>query len=164
MPAVSFERGWLDRYCELARPLEGDRKLEPRKPGMSFRGPLWRLVDTEVRQALREGLNVIPACDRWYSGAYLLETIPSALYILAHHATDPEEAMVRAVNDTRDNDTVAAIVGAAVGALHGKALPASWISGLSGRLAGKDDGRVFELIDATRKKWFPGTTREEEIA
>ena len=35
-----------------------------------------------------------------------------------------EEAIVRAVNDTRDNDTIAAIVGAAVGALHGKsALP-----------------------------------------
>ena len=49
------------------------------------------------------------ACDSWYSGAYLLETVPSVLYILERHGHDPEEAIVRAVNDTKDNDTVAAI-------------------------------------------------------
>jgi ADP-ribosylglycohydrolase len=56
---------------------------------------------------------------RWYSGAFLLETVPSVLYILERHGNDPEEAIIRAVNDTRDNKTVAAIVGAAVEAPHG---------------------------------------------
>jgi ADP-ribosylglycohydrolase len=46
--------------------------------------------------------------------------VPSVLHILAMHGDDAEEAIVRAVNDTRDNDTTAAIVGAAVGALHGR--------------------------------------------
>jgi len=47
---------------------------------------------------------------------------------------DLEEAIVRSVNDTKDNDAVAAIVGAAVGALHGKEkIPDRWISNLSGR-------------------------------
>ena len=36
------------------------------------------------------------------------------------HAGDFEEAVVRAVNDTRDNDTVAAIVGAVLGAFYGR--------------------------------------------
>jgi len=55
------------------------------------------------------------------------------LLILSRHAGDPEEAIVRAVNDTRDNDTVAAIVGAAVGALHGRGkLPRRWVEGLAG--------------------------------
>jgi len=46
------------------------------------------------------------------------------LWILTRCVGDPEEAIVRAVNDTTDNDTVGAIVGAAVGALHGElALP-----------------------------------------
>jgi len=36
------------------------------------------------------------------------------------HARDPEEAIVRAVNDTKDNDTIAAIAGAGVGVLHGR--------------------------------------------
>ncbi len=47
---------------------------------------------------------------------------------------DTLEAIIRAVNDTWDNDTTAAIVGAAVGALHGRsALPQRWIDGLLGR-------------------------------
>jgi len=42
--------------------------------------------------------------------------------------------VVRAVNDIVDNDTIAAIVGAAAGALHGRrAIPQRWVSGLSGR-------------------------------
>ena len=46
------------------------------------------------------------------------------------------------------NDTIAAIVGAAVGALHGEdALPARWRQGLLGRTREADDGRVFDLLD-----------------
>jgi ADP-ribosylglycohydrolase len=77
------------------------------------------------------------------------------VWILARHAHDPEEAIVRAVNDTHDNDTVAALVGAAVGALHGKeALPAPWQRGLLGRTTANDDGRVFRLIEeAVRRNW-----------
>jgi ADP-ribosyl-[dinitrogen reductase] hydrolase len=89
------------------------------------------------------------ACQLWYSGAFLLETMPSVLYILSRHAGDPEEAMIRAVNDTWDNDTIASIVGGALGALHGAdAFPPRWIEGLLGRTRAEDDGRVFELIDA----------------
>lgn len=67
------------------------------------------------------------------------------------HSHDPEEAMIRAVNDTKDNDTTAAIVGAAVGALYGKkAFPDRWISNLSGRTTDRDDGKVFELIDKAK--------------
>jgi ADP-ribosylglycohydrolase len=59
------------------------------------------------------------------------------------HGHDPEEAIVGTVNDTHDNDTVAAIVGAAVGALHGAdALPHRWRGGLLGRTRFGDDGHV----------------------
>ena len=58
------------------------------------------------------------------------------------------------MNDCYDNDTVAAIVGAAVGALHGKdAIPARWQQGLLGRTMQSDDGRIFELIAAAQRKW-----------
>ena len=71
------------------------------------------------------------------------------------HADDPEEAIIRAVNDTWDNDTIASIVGAAVGALHGRqALPKRWIENLSGRTRSSDDGRVFELIDLARERFW----------
>jgi ADP-ribosylglycohydrolase len=95
------------------------------------------------------------ACDGWHSGAFLLETVPSVLYILGRHGHDPEEAIVRAVNDTVDNDTIAAIVGAAVGALHGKqGLPARWILGLSGRNHGQRRWKkIFEILEKARSTW-----------
>ena len=70
------------------------------------------------------------------------------------HGDNFEEAIIRAVNDTKDNDTIAAIVGAAVGALHGKeAIPERWISNLSGRTSLDDDGRVFDLLAEAKNLW-----------
>jgi ADP-ribosylglycohydrolase len=106
-------------------------------------------LDRALGEAARRRWSTRHACDAWHSGAYLLETVPSVLWILASHAHDPEEALVRAVNDTHDNDTIAAVVGAAVGALHGaSALPAAWRAGLLGRTGASDDGEVFRLIEA----------------
>ena len=56
-----------------------------------------------------------------------------------------------AVNDTKDNDTIAAIVGAAVGALHGRrGIPQRWLANLSGRTTDRDDGRIFTLLGQAR--------------
>jgi ADP-ribosylglycohydrolase len=72
------------------------------------------------------------------------------------HADDFEEAIVRAVNDTKDNDTIAAIVGAVVGALHGKeAIPKRWIQNLPGCTTDCDDGKVFELLSIAKDKFLP---------
>ncbi len=147
---------WLNRYLGAARDLEGDARYLARTPHYpDFEGAIHRFVDLEVRAAFRRGKPTVEACDYWYSGAFLLETVPCVLYILMRHGDDPEEAIVRAVNDTRDNDTVAAIVGAAVGALHGrKALPQRWLDGLSGRTTDGDDGRIFDLIRQARQRWW----------
>ena len=108
-----------------------------------------------MTEAYDRDLSVVEACNGWYSGAYLLETVPSVVFILMKHGTEFEEAVLRAVNDTKDNDTIGAIVGAVVGALHGrKAIPEIWIRGLSGRTSGSDDGRVFELIRETEKEFM----------
>ena len=156
MPKPPSPQWWLDEYCTRAKALEGNVQLIPRTTSLAFTGPIWRLVDSHVRQALDEELTASQACDRWYSGAFLLETVPSAFFILARHGHDPEEAIVRAVNDTRDNDTTAAIVGAAVGALHGRTrLPTRWVSQLRGRTSDNDDGRVFDLVRAAKDKWEP---------
>jgi ADP-ribosylglycohydrolase len=107
-----------------------------------------------VREAWDAGYSTLEACNRWYSGAYLMETLPSVIYILMRHGPDPELAIIRAVNDTKDNDSIGAIVGAAVGALHGKEnLPTRWIDNLSGRTTDRDDGRMFELLKEARERW-----------
>ena len=156
---------WLERYVEAAGPLEGEaHRYEPRGGAWAgaYEGPLWRFVQEKVAWAWERRIPVLEACNLWHSAAYLMETLPCVLYILMRHGHDPEEAIVRAVNDTKDNDTVAAIVGAAVGALHGaKALPERWRAHLTGRtLAGggrageaDDDGRIFDLIAQARERW-----------
>ena len=85
------------------------------------------------------------------------------LYILSRHGHDPRRAILEAVNNTRDNDTIAAIVGAAVGALHGAhALPQEWVTGLLGRTRATDDHHVFLLLTqcAAKLRWKP---REETL-
>ena len=113
----------------------------------SWSGPLWRFVENFVPASSER--NTLEAAETWHSGAYLLETVPTVLHILMRHAADPEAAIVRAVNDTTDNDTIAAIVGAAVGTLHGaSAFPRRWREGLLGRVAADgEDGKAFELMD-----------------
>lgn len=144
---------WIERWVEVADALEPPGRYEPRSP-LGFRGRLVDLVRREVPRALEAGESVVEAGERLYSGAYLLETVPMVLLILARWGHDPEEAIVRAVNDTRDNDTVGAIVGAAVGALHGEAaLPARWREGLTGRTGKDDDGRLFELLEEAEGRW-----------
>jgi ADP-ribosyl-[dinitrogen reductase] hydrolase len=134
------------------------KKPDPVRSGGAFadyQGPLWLFVEEKVRNAYDQGLSVLEAAKEWYSGAYLLETIPSVIYILMRHGHNLEEAIIRAVNDTKDNDTIAAIVGAAVGALHGKkAIPKRWIRDLSSRTTDRDGGRIFELLNEAKSLWW----------
>jgi hypothetical protein len=156
--SVPAPEWWADRFVDLASEFETSAAYVPRCGARSgYSGPLSGFVRRTVPLALEEGLDVREACDGWYSGAFLLETVPSVLYILARHAADPEEALVRAVNDTKDNDTIAAIVGAAAGALHGaNALPKRWLDGLSGRTSGFDPGKAQELAIAAAARYGRG--------
>ncbi len=142
---------WLQRFAAFCEDVEPAVAYQPRAGHPAgFSGTLSELIRQYVIPAVALDLTVTEACLRWHSGAYLLETVPTVLFILAKHGGDPEAAILSAVNETKDNDTIASIVGAAVGALHGQSrLPSHWIQGLSGRLSYDDDGRVFELITRT---------------
>ena len=147
---------WAKTYIDTTRDLEIYEEYQPRGGSfLEFQGPLWQFVQDYVPSAFGQGLSVRDACNSWYSGAYLLETVPSVLYILMTHGDDPEQAIIAAVNETKDNDTIAAIVGAAVGALHGKsAFPERWLTGLLGRTKLSDDGYVFELINRSKRTFW----------
>jgi ADP-ribosylglycohydrolase len=149
---------WVEAYVATARPVEGGSGYRPRGGAWAgrYQGPLWRFVHEQLPGAWAAGASALAAANAWHSGAYLLETVPTVLYLLMRHAADPERAIIRAVNDSCDNDTVAAIVGAAVGALHGEAaLPQRWRDGLLGRTAADDDGRVFALLTQA-ERWCDG--------
>lgn len=149
---------WADRFLAVLRPLETGATYSPRGGEWreAFEGPLSAYLDLVLGEARAGAWGTVDALERWWSGAFLLETVPTVLWILERHAHDPEEAILRAVNDAKDADTAGAIVGAAVGALHGrKRLPARWLVGLSGRTRPGDDGDVFDLISRARERWGP---------
>jgi ADP-ribosylglycohydrolase len=156
MDASPDPHWWLERYVEVAKDLEDGTVYAPRGGKFTeYSGPAWQFVQERVLWASEQNPPAVEACNAWYSGAFLLETLPSVIYILMRHGHDPEEAIVRAVNDTKDNDTIAAIVGAAAGALHGKkAIPKRWIENLSGRTTNSDDGRIFELIEEAKEAFW----------
>lgn len=146
----------LATFLDTVRQVCSEQRYRPRRGRFAdWEGPFPDYLEHVLGVASQHGWSTRDACDAWCSGAYLLETVPSVLWILTNHAHDPEEAIIRAVNDTEDNDTVAAIVGAAVGALHGaSALPTRWRSGLLGRTQATDDGQVFRLVEAAvRREW-----------
>ncbi|MBN1152436.1 MAG: ADP-ribosylglycohydrolase family protein, partial [Dehalococcoidia bacterium] len=92
---------WLDSFVSAAMELEGETSYTPRLPAVqSYHGPVWRFADLMCRGAMETHAPVVDACNHWGSGASLLETVPSALYILAKYGHDPEAALIRAVNDT----------------------------------------------------------------
>lgn len=142
--------GWIvDTFVGTVRQVCPDESYRPRGGAFAdWDGPYADYLQRVLDEAARHHWTTREACEAWGSGAYLLETVPSVLWILAQHAHDPEAAIVRAVNDTSDNDTIAAVVGAAVGALHGlHALPATWRAGLLGRTGAADDGAVFRFVE-----------------
>ncbi|NPV08562.1 MAG: ADP-ribosylglycohydrolase family protein [Anaerolineae bacterium] len=157
LPQPPSPEWWLEEYVQVARDLERGDYASNAPAHAGYRGPVWRFAEERVALAWRKGLSVLEACNWWYSGAYLLETVPSVLYILMNHGHNLEEGIIRAVNDTLDNDTIGAIVGAALGALHGKrAIPGHWLGGLLGRTGAEDDGQVFALLTEARYAWWGG--------
>ena len=146
---------WSDRFIQTVRQVENpETSYRPRGGAWSdFDGCFSAWMDRCHETILTEP-SVERAGGLWHSGAFLLETAPSVLHVLTRFASDPEEAMIRAVNDTRDNDTVGAIVGAAIGALYGvNAFPARWREGLLGRIGTDDDGQVQRIIDAAVRRF-----------
>ncbi|MFT5683035.1 MAG: ADP-ribosyl-[dinitrogen reductase] hydrolase [Myxococcota bacterium] len=139
---------WVETFCAAAAPLELADYAPRGGDFRSFCGPLSQWLTVRLADVHTDRRSTRDLCNTWHSGAYLLETLACVLAILERHAADPEQAIIRAVNDTKDNDTVAAVVGAAVGALHGRdALPSRWVTGLTGGLTQKGRGTVFTLID-----------------
>ncbi len=54
------------------------------------------LASVSPPPAQGQGLSVMDASTRWYSGAFLLETVPIVLYILMKHGHDFKQAVTRA--------------------------------------------------------------------
>lgn len=155
---------YFDRYLQVAADLEVGRIPDPYgnepvpKWYQSFRGTFCDFIDGPVRRAFRRGVNFRDACslEGFGSRADILQTVPAVLYLLASHGDSFQSTIIAAVNDTKDNDTVAAIAGAMVGAVHGKAaIRGRWITGIRSRSldAITDDSAIIaSLIDRVHER------------
>ena len=110
-----------------------------------------------VIAAVGDRLDMAPAdyfATHW-SGALVTESLPAALWCLARSPDDPLEVIRPAAELARDADTVAAMAGTLVGALHGRlGLPADWVAMLPGEV-------VDELEALGRSLASLGSGREE---
>jgi len=113
------EDWWIEEYIKVARDLEGDSSRYSTRYGEKYSGPAWYFVEKVLKRALEKRMSVHELSNSIGSGAYLLETVPVTLYILAIRAYNPVLALLDAVTYTKDSDTIGAIVGYIVGALHG---------------------------------------------
>ena len=69
--------------------------------------------------AREKSFTLAEAKKAWGSGPYLLEVVPTLLYALELHADDPWKALEEVSENSMEPDTLAMLVGACVGALHG---------------------------------------------
>ncbi len=145
---------WLEQFASVTEPLECQAYPPRRAMGIGAGSrTLTEVLRTFLPKAMAKGLSVRDTCSAqgWGSSSFVLETMPSLVYVLMRHGHNFEEGVLRAVNDTHDNDTIGAITGAILGALHGrKAIPQRWIENLTGRTRRDDDGQVFRLVQAAR--------------
>ncbi|MHA3774860.1 ADP-ribosylglycohydrolase family protein [Verrucomicrobiota bacterium sgz303538] len=68
---------------------------------------------------LEENLEPLEVNERYWSGAYVLESLPHAFYCFLRTPGDFRETLLQAVNTSHDSDTVAAIACNLSGALNG---------------------------------------------
>jgi len=144
----------IEEFTNILAMFAGNEKANIRnaKIGLKFHGSATDFIKRAIKFGYEKGLTVEEFGNYFGSGAYVLETDAISLYILSKYLNNPQEALLQAVNYTKDNDTTASIVGAALGALYGtKAFKETWISGLSGRIRERDDGKIFEMISKTKE-------------
>jgi ADP-ribosylglycohydrolase len=86
-----------------------------------------RLVDRLVEVGDMLDLDPAEAFGRLWNGAFVLESLPAALWCFLRSPEDAERVLVTAVNGGYDADTVGAMAGALVGAYLGEeAFPDRW--------------------------------------
>ncbi len=92
-----------------------------------------------LAELLRQKATAEEVIARFGCGVRSADSWPPALWAALRYLEDPEEAIVQAVNLGGDSDTIGAMTGALVGALHGERwFPNRWYDNLENGRNGRD--------------------------
>lgn len=95
------------------------------------KAPDLRMALQRAVQLVHQERSVLQASEDLGNTGFILHTLPLATFVFLRFGGSPKEALVQAVAAGGDTDTIAAIVGAWVGSLHGmSALPQDLVSRL----------------------------------
>ena len=93
-----------------------------------------------LRDLLQQRASAEDVAASFGCGVRSADSWPAALWAAMRFIDDPEEAIIQAVNLGGDTDTIGAMTGALVGALHGRQwLPPRWFGNLENGLGGRDE-------------------------
>lgn len=119
--------GLVRDLCAVLADLGDDGLVERDWQRRGGTGAPVRLVDRIIEVPGKLSLSSEAACSYFYCGAFVLETLPMALWHFLSSPEDPERAIVDAVLGGFDADTVASMTGAYAGAYLGESgLPERW--------------------------------------
>ena len=92
-----------------------------------------------LRDMLNKDISDEQAINYLGNGIRAVEAVSCALLALVRYYPEPEEAVVKSVNFGGDTDTIGAMTGAQIGALHGKDwIPKRWLDDMENEDYGKD--------------------------
>lgn len=94
----------------------------------------------QVAELLQARADADRVAETFGCGVRSADSWPPAIWAALRYLDDPEEAIIQAVNLGGDTDTVGAMTGALVGALHGEGwLPERWLEQLENGSNGRDE-------------------------
>lgn len=131
---------YLEQFLTGCEGLELDTPYTCRSGRMDgWTGRLSDFARQAVEQARAEKQPAPQALESWGNGAYLLEVVPGILYLLECHGHEP----ARAMELVPTGGWMGALLGAALGALHGR--QPEWTL----------EPDQEELLERTRRRFFP---------
>lgn len=121
----------VGRFSRLSEQVSVDSRTLLNELGSVCQDPTMRAKLDQAEALLTAGAQDRVAVEQIGCGVRGGESVVLALFLACRYLDDAEAALVNAVRCGGDTDTIAALVGAVVGARHGdQAFPARWHAGL----------------------------------
>lgn len=135
-PKPPGPHGYLELFLDILDRVQGEETLAARAPRYDgWSGRLSEYLRVVIPDARKRSLSFLEAAREWGYSPYVLEMVPTLLYLLECHGHQPRQALQEACESPVASPLLAALTGSALGALHGRLPGAPRDETLEGLLA-----------------------------